>query len=97
MRRAAQVLGPLIFSMTRAAIAYGGKVSLRIQRSWAQIGAPAQSGDHEVPGLGTVIGITPEQVEQAQSLGDRAWVVLAHLETDGFEAEWEIVEIRAQD
>ena len=27
----------------------------------------------------------------------RAWAVLAHLDSDGFDAEWEIVEIRAGD
>ena len=70
-------------------------MSLRVQKSWAQLGSPAVPGDHDVPGLGTVMGITAAQVEQARSLGDRAWVVLAHLDSDGFDAEWEIVEIRA--
>ena len=72
-------------------------MSLRVQKSWAQLGNPTAPGDHDVPGLGTIVGVTAPQLQQARSLGDRAWAVLAHLDSDGFDAEWEIVEIRAGD
>ncbi len=68
-------------------------MSLRIQKSWIQLGNPQQPGTHSAPGVGKIIGLTPEHIEAAARLGGNPTVVLAHSEASGMVPQWEIVSI----
>lgn len=70
-------------------------MSLRIQKSWTQLGCPTQPGSHNVRGVGKIVNITPEHIETATQLGTDAVVVLGHYETESMTPHWEIIEIRA--
>lgn len=67
-------------------------MSLRIQKRWSQLGNPQNSGAHNARGVGKILDITSEQIEQAQRLGDPI-IVLESRETSGMTACWEIVQI----
>lgn len=71
-------------------------MSLRVQKSWQQIGSPEQPGNHKAPGLGQIVGITEEHLARAAELGGNPIVVLGHHESSGFVAKWEILEMRAE-
>jgi hypothetical protein len=72
-------------------------MSLRIQKSWTQLGNPQQSGTHSAPGVGKIIGLTPEHIDTAARLGGNPTVVLAHSEASGMVPQWEIVSIDGAD
>ena len=72
-------------------------MSLRIQKSWAQLGNPQQPGTHSAPSVGKIVGLTPEHIEEAARLGGNPTVVLAHSEASGMVAQWEIVSIAGPD
>jgi hypothetical protein len=70
-------------------------MSLRIQKSWTQLGSPAQPGAHNVRGVGKIVNLTQEHIETAARYGGNAVVVLGHHETSSMTPHWEIIEIRA--
>ena len=70
-------------------------MSLRIQKSWAQLGHPKKPGAHMVRGVGKIINLTQEHIETAAKFHDHAIVVLAHAESNGLVPNWEIIEMRA--
>lgn len=68
-------------------------MALRIQKSWALLGAPKIAGEHNAPrGLGTVV-VTSEDLAKIESLGGFGKAVLEAVESEGFGAKWKIVEI----
>ncbi len=67
-------------------------MSLRIQKKWSQLGSPPTPGTHNARGVGKIVGITAEHIEQAQKLGD-PMIVLGHRETSSMTPHWEIVQI----
>ena len=71
-------------------------MSLRIQKSWTQLGSPTQVGTHAAPGVGKIVGITQEHLEEVARLDGKVVVVLTHHEASGMIPHWEIVSIAAQ-
>ena len=70
-------------------------MSLRIQKSWAQLGSPQQPGTHSVRGVGKIVNLTQEHIETAARFAGSAVVVLGHADAPGMVPHWEIIEIRA--
>ena len=70
-------------------------MSLRIQKSWAQLGNPQQPCTHTVRGVGKIVNLTAEHIETAAKFNGNATVVLGHAESTGMTPHWEIIEIRA--
>jgi hypothetical protein len=70
-------------------------MSLRIQKSWAQLGNPTQPGTHSVRGVGKIINLTAEHIQAATQHNGNAIVVLGNVESSGMTPQWEILEIRA--
>jgi hypothetical protein len=70
-------------------------MSLRIQKSWSQLGKPQQPGTYSAPGVGTILGLTQEHIDEVERLGGNVVVVLAHSESSGMVPEWEIISIAA--
>jgi hypothetical protein len=68
-------------------------MSLRIQKSWIQLGNPQQPGTHSAPGVGKIIGLTQEHIDAAARLGGNPTVVLANSDSSGMVPQWEIVGI----
>ncbi len=69
-------------------------MSLRIQKKWSQLGNPQAPGDHQVKGIGTVVGITIEQIQELAKLDDPV-VVLENIEASSMTPKWKILSIRA--
>ena len=72
-------------------------MSLRIQKSWAQLGNPQQPGTHSVRGVGKIVNLTQQHIEIAAKYEGNATVVLGHAETSGMTPNWEVLEIRASE
>lgn len=70
-------------------------MSLRIQKSWAQLGNPHEPGTHSVRGVGKIVNLTQEHIETAAKHQGNVMVVLGHAESSGMTPQWEVLEIRA--
>lgn len=68
-------------------------MSLRIQKKWSQLGSPQVPGDHKVKGVGTIVGVSVEHIEELKTLDDPV-VVLEHVETSSLTPHWKILSIR---
>lgn len=69
-------------------------MSLRIQKSWAQLGEPKEPGTHAVRGVGKIVNLTQEHIETAAQHEGNAIVVLGHHDTSSMVPHWEIIEVR---
>jgi hypothetical protein len=69
-------------------------MSLRIQKSWAQLGSPKQAGPHSVRGVGKIVNLSETHISEAAALDGNANVVLTHADAPGMVPHWEILEIR---
>ncbi len=72
-------------------------MSLRIQKSWAQLGNPQEAGTHSVRGVGKIVNLTQEHLETVAKYQGNAIIVLGHVESSGMTPEWEVLEIRASE
>lgn len=70
-------------------------MSLRIQKSWAQLGHPKEPGTHSVRGVGKIVNLTQEHIEAAAQHEGNAMVVLGHYESTSMVPHWEVIEVRA--
>lgn len=55
-------------------------MSLRIQKKWSQLGNPQTAGDHKVKSVGTVVGVSSEQLQGLEALDDPVVVLLRQVE-----------------
>ena len=70
-------------------------MSLRIQKSWTQLGSPKEPGTHSVRGVGKIVNLTQEHIDAAAEHAGKAMVVLGHHESSSMVPHWEIIEVRA--
>lgn len=71
-------------------------MSLRIQKSWAQLGNPTQAGTHAVRGVGKIVNLAEDHIAQAAAHGGKVMVVLGHADAPGMVPHWSIIELRPQ-
>jgi hypothetical protein len=67
-------------------------MSLRIQKKWSQLGSPKAPGTHDAKGIGKILDVSVDHIEQALRSDDPT-VVLEHVELAGMTPHWKIMSI----